>query len=359
MYSIKQLHVLLTIAVSTVSLISPLCAKPSKPYPYGRKAYESQQKNKRIYNETVQYYTELAPNIQLSPKEENERLAVLLQAIVRKDLNSVKKLIESGIDPNLIINLKDAFAGQKFYEGGIYVEGHDYKKPIPLVHYAAIKGDANILGYLMQKATGVTTWNPEDNNLVNLVGLVIKNTQEPGILYKFLKDIPDEEREYYLKSLVKLYPKNLALISALLDRFKNTFNPDILLAGAYPRIDAIKLLIDKYGAHVNAKTGGKGNSLLYRAVRDKKLGLVKELLTLNADVNICNNEGEKPIDLTRPESELEQLLEDAGASRDYKCEYACYNYGQQGDYENQQALDETYFQKLIRYATGPTNYKCS
>jgi hypothetical protein len=362
-----KVYVIASIAVvSLYSLTSTTSALPGRPYGYGKPLLSKTKNIKNTYQDALKRYVEIEPNTQLSSQEEKERLALLLNAIVRKDLGNVKKLIESGIDPQMLISLRDADSGLKTLNISgkdrkeIAIKGYDYNESIPLVYYAAIKGSPDILGYLLQKISGASIWNTADNNLVNLVRLVIKNSQEPGVLYKFLKDIPNEEREYYLKSLIKLYPKNLALISALLDRFKDTFNPDNLLAGAYPHTDTIKLLINKYGANVNAKTGGKGNPLLYRAVRDKKQQLVRELLALNADSNICNNLGERPIDVAAPGSHLERILKDAGASRDYKCEYMCYNRGSQGLYDDdEQAFDETVFQKLVRYATGQSNYKCS
>ncbi|OUM60941.1 hypothetical protein PIROE2DRAFT_13193 [Piromyces sp. E2] len=209
---------------------------------------------------------------------DSEGKSVLFYAIINKDVNSVRNLINAGAN----INLKDTSNNSiidyaidkklinKFIEKGSNINLVDDDGNSPLI-YAIQNNYISIVEILFNSGTNVDIKNKEGNTALNYA-FNSKNKQIINYLYDKGYDVYNITNNVISFELMKtiIANNNNELFERIIK--SNSFN-------------------------INKQENGTGNTLLHIAVYEKKVDIIKCLITNGANKEIRNNNSLKPQDI--------------------------------------------------------------
>ncbi len=197
-------------------------------------------------------------------------------AINKNDINTLHKLLDDGLDPNL--------TGIENYEGG-------------LLNTACNSNSLEIVKLLLAKGADVNLKGHGDYTPLMYAAESAKTTEIMELLIEKGADINPIAQDG-VNALIK------AIFGVLSD------------SGS---IDAVKLLIEK-GMDVNyaiEAENAKGFTALMFAVRWGKIDVIEYLISVGADVNVKDSEGVTPLSIAEEEkfTEIINLLIKSGAKK--------------------------------------------
>lgn len=254
------------------------------------------------------------------PKTDKERKALgkeqlkrdFITAVHKGDIDAVRRLIESGISPNL--TTKDL--------KGISIERG--VESTPAIVFPIILGHGAVVKLLLEKRANL----PKPSNKDNPYRIDVNSS---NALFYYLNadydtrtyDIQDEkERAKLFERIERERNEGLkALIKAGANINKSAYSTPLIISFDKGYIGAAKILIES-GAEVNAKDD-EGNTALMSAVKEGLIDGVKLLIEKGADVNLKDRGGITALSYAKAGQSYQQdktkykeiikLLEGAGA----------------------------------------------
>lgn len=225
-------------------------------------------------------------------------------AVLRKDLQEVRKLLEQGADPDI-----------------------KNRKNYSVLHYAIMQKNFDLVQILLDGGADSNLKDESDSTPLHLA-FIQNNIQMGRLLISYGADSNSADQWNQTPLFRAILQNKWEFLKLLLEsgadpNVQNNGGDTVLhWAAKGSNIDIINTLID-FGADVNR--GDKfGQTPLFYAIKYSRIETMKTLLDRNADVNAIDEIGSSPLHygIIGNNTEIIQLLLDYGANIDLK---NCYN----------------------------------